>query len=506
VAGISGDPDRQVVPRLREYRASLARKELAPVERVEPEVPAADSINQLLDDWKHDHSVSVASDLVSSAFIVGLDAAAIDAAEFLLKHPSATRSARSIAAIYLKRPDESVLEEIVDVAATPCDDVNGIPPYASRRFQARIHSARSQLVEFPRNPILWTDLARLYTTVGSHAKATRAMESALSLAQNNRFVLRAASRLFLHQDESERAHELLVSSNRLLSDPWILAAEIATAAANKRTSKFVKKARLMLESGRYSAFHLSELASAVGTLEAEAGKTKAGRKLTEYSLLDPTENAVAQADWLVRKTRMNIFVNSRNSNEATAWKASRSQQWVVALNEARLWLDDQPFSSRPASFGSHLAGVLDKHDVAVGFARLGLLSNGDDFNLMNNLAFSLLNQYQLPEAQAIIERLKYLRLTESDTVVLSATTGLMYFRSEQPGMGRCYYREAISLAQRANMQHIAAVALTYLALEETRIGSTFADSLRREALAIAPKNTAPWMGVLVDRLEGLGSN
>ena len=145
----------------------------------------------------------------------------------------------------------------------------------------------------------------------------------------------------------------------------------------------------------------------MGTLEAEAGKSKAGRKLTEYSLLDPTENAVAQADWLVRKTRMNIFVNSRNSNEAAAWKASRSQQWVVALNEARLWLEDQPFSSRPSSIGSHLAGVLDQHDAAIEFARLGLLSNGDDFNLMNNLAFSLLNQGQLHEARSIIERLSF---------------------------------------------------------------------------------------------------
>jgi uncharacterized protein HemY len=476
-----------------------------PVERVGPEAPAADSLSQLLEDWMHEPSVSVASDLVSSAFIIGQDTAAADAAEFVLKHPSATRSARSIAALYLKRPDESLLEEIIDGADIRSIDESGNALFGPRRFQARIHGVRCRLVEFPRNPILWSDLGRLYTTVGAQAKATRAMETALSLAGNNRFVLRAASRLFLHQGDSERAHGLLVSSGALLSDPWILAAEIATAAANKTSSRSIKRARSMLETGRYPPFHLSELASAVGTLEAEAGKARAGRKLIEYSLLEPTENAIAQADWLVRKTRMNISVNAQNSNEAAAWKASRSTQWVVALNEARLWLEDQPFSSRPSSFGSHLAGVLEKHDTAVEFARLGLLSNGDDFGLLNNLAFSLLSQGHISEARTIIERLKSLRSKETDAVVLHATMGLMYFRSEQPETGRRHYQHAVSLAQRNNMQHIASVALAYHAFEETRIRSVHADGLRRDALERAPTNAAPWMAVLVDRLRGLES-
>ena len=55
------------------------------------------------------------------------------------------------------------------------------------------------------------------------------------------------------------------------------------------------------------------------------------------------------------------------------------------------------------------------------------------------------------------------------------------------------------------MPHMAAVALAYLALEETRISSLFADSLRREALEGAPRTPAPWMSVLVDRLQGFGS-
>jgi hypothetical protein len=351
VAGISGDPDRQVVPRLREYRGSLDRNELAPLDRAELDEPGTYSINHLIDAWQENPSVSVAADLVSSAFVLGVETAAVDAAEFLLRHRATTRSARSIAALYLKRPDESMLEEIVDRTTLHNPDVGRITRYGARQFQARIHDLRSQLAEFPRNPILWCDLARLYTTVGSQAKATRAMETALSLAKSNRFVIRAASRLFLHQGDNARAHAILVSSDSLLSDPWILAAEVAIAAANKTTSRFIKRARLMLDWSRYQPFHLSELASALGTLETEAGKSKVGRKLIEFSLRDPTENAVAQADWLVRRTRMNISLNAGKSNEAAAWTASRNQQWVVSLHE------DQPFSSRPAAFGSHLAGV-----------------------------------------------------------------------------------------------------------------------------------------------------
>ena len=99
---------------------------------------------------------------------------------------------------------------------------------------------RGELAEYPRNPLLWSDLSRLYTSVNSKDKATRSMQVALSLARNDRFVLRGASRLFLHQGEKEKAHKLLESAETLKADPWILAAEIATASAYNKTSKYIK--------------------------------------------------------------------------------------------------------------------------------------------------------------------------------------------------------------------------------------------------------------------------
>ena len=156
-----------------------------------------------------------------------------------------------------------------------------------------MHDVRRKLNAYPRNPILWTNLARLYTSLGVQDKATRAMRVALSLAPENRFILRAASRLCLHQGEPEEAHQILLRAPNLTADPWLLAAEIATASARGKTSRLVKTGRNLLESPRHSPFDLSELASALGTLEIMEGNRRAAHRLITVSLGKPTENSIA---------------------------------------------------------------------------------------------------------------------------------------------------------------------------------------------------------------------
>jgi tetratricopeptide (TPR) repeat protein len=148
-----------------------------------------------------------------------------------------------------------------------------------------------------------------------------------------------------------------------------------------------------------------------------------------------------------------------------------------------------------------LAGVLDNHDLAIKFARQGILSNASDFTLYNNLAFSLLNAGKLDAARSIIKHLHTLNKSTVDSIVLVATTGLLYFRLGEKELGRQYYRRAITLARQAKMEKLVILASIYLALEESRINADSAEGFRKEAIKIAARHTDSWVSVLVDRLR-----
>ena len=502
MAIISEDRDRQVVPRLRSSEASSRRGELASLLLGENTSPPQDALAPLIEDWQDLRTVSVASDLVSSAFINGLDDVAVDAAEFVLADQDAPRSARSMAALYLKRdlemPGEPLPAEIYAEDSRFCDPAEAFVP---RLFREQIRLARVRLADYPRNPLLWNDLARLYTTVDSQEKATMASTVAVTLARNNRLVLRGVSRIFLHQGDPHKAHMLLASADVLKFDPWILAAEIATAASMNKSSQFIKIARKMLDSQALNPFHLSELASAVGTLETKAGKVRAGRKLIEFSLKKPSENSIAQASFLSRRMGVSLNADFTGSSEANAWALSKAGQWSDSIKEAIKWQEDQPFSSRPATFGSHMAGMLEQYDRAVQIARLGLLSNGESCVLWNNLAFSLINLGRLQEARVVLQKLQNMNLNTVENVSLLATSGLMHFRSGSPELGRMYYLNAIELAERSKMGALGSVARIYFAMEEINCNSEFAEPARHEALRRSEVLTSYWAPLLVKRLK-----
>jgi hypothetical protein len=80
-------------------------------------------------------------------------------------------------------------------------------------------------------------------------------------------------------------------------DPWLLAAEVAVASVAGRRPMFVRQGRKVLESGRLPALQTAKLASAIATLEMTAGDTRSARRLFRESLVDPTDNSLAQAGW-----------------------------------------------------------------------------------------------------------------------------------------------------------------------------------------------------------------
>lgn len=495
MAGLMDDPDRQVVPLWRNFTQTKALGELASLP-VPAANPFTDSmVAETLADWREQRGLSTAADLVSVAFTLGRFEIARDAAEYVLSQENVPYSAKSVAEYYLSggKP-KGIDHSSAELPPQPTSIVD--------QLREGIRETRKELIFYPRNPMLWNNLARLYTGLGQDEKAKRAITAALSLAPTNRFVLRSAARFYLHEGDRGRAKRLLSDAPNVKSDPWVLASEIAISAAVKKVSSNLKYAKQILDAKKLPPFHLSELASAVGTIESLNGNLKNGRKLIAYSLERPAENSVAQAAWLARNMKFYFpLADVRISHEVNAWSAYQSSNWQEALSESRAWVLDQPFSSRPAVLGSYLASVaLEDFVTAIKFARYGLRSNPDAFTLRNNLAVALAKLGDVAGAISELKLVNPTTLTQTQQIAYMATNGMIEYRSNRLQKGKELYLKAIERARQCSddREHIASI---YLAFEELRAGTSDAESFRARALEASNKLTDPSHLLLVDRLR-----
>ena len=381
------DQERRVVPIWRDSRTAIALGDQSPLRREPQSLVRRHEIEETRQDWLRNKTVGHAADLVASAVSIGEHGMAKDAARFLMD---------------LAEEITPSLERCVKRILNGDKDLD-VPALGKNR-QASIHWCRRRLKAGPRNPLMWLDLARDFSALGQLSKARRALIIGYSLAPRNRLVLRTAARFFLHDDNVARALDVLWRAEQLLVDPWLLAAEIAMADAAGRTSRHVRRGREILHSKQYPDRELSELASALGTLELKAGKVRHSKRLFRSALMDPTDNTIAQVGWVMRMVPELSFdvddVSSRGSYEATAWNRILQGEWAESLEAARKWHADEPFSCRPAILGSWVAGsMIQDYETAIEIAQSGLLANRDDPRLTNNLACSLACSDKLQEAE-----------------------------------------------------------------------------------------------------------
>lgn len=407
------------------------------------------SLQALEQDWQEQRSISFAADLVGSALVVGPSPVAREAASFVLAEGGKASSlVREIAARLLGASDES-------------DYASLVPKEGDVR--AQVQTLREQLRRDPRRTLAWTELARHYASTGSKKRAARAMQAALGLSPENRYVIRAAVRLRIHQDEYREAHDLVLASDAATRDPWLAATELSAAVVAGRRPRLTKIAREMLESRGFLPRAVSELASALGTLELRAGNDRAARKFFIESLTAPNENAIAQGEWASRQLRgLDIPPEQREiSAEARALNFSREGQWSESLRASWEWHWDQPFSSRPTILGSYEASAGRAFKEGVEIARRGLQANPETFFLQNNLVFCQIGNGELAEAKASFERIHRDKLDEkTELPTFLATAGLLAFRTGFAEEGRQLYEQAIRRMRDRKTRTIAQIMLT----------------------------------------------
>ncbi|HEX4187219.1 MAG TPA: hypothetical protein VHY83_04905 [Solirubrobacteraceae bacterium] len=430
--------NRQVIPRWRDLRATVEHGELGnALRRREPTERDASALADRMREFQQHRSLSFAADLINASIVVGPTPETKTAAELVLathdSPPMVKRSARWI----------------LDSSEASAD--SGTPSYADqRRYIAQL---RSGLRNNPRNVIRWAELSRHYANSGYLEKAKNAMRISVNMAPTDRYILRCAVRLWMHLDDPESAVKTLGQAQAVVvGDPWLLASEIAASAAWGRPSRNIKRGRLMVEAARHSPFALSELTSALATIEMDAGAAKQARRLFRTALIDPNENSVAQAEWASSRISLEVDDDQLDrSPEARARHRAETDDIDATLDSTWAWLSDQPFSSEPPTFGSYQASMFGRYEDGARLAREGLRANPRDTLLWNNLAFCEAWVGRLDDAEKALQEIDRARRDahereEAQRVrppTLTATRGLVRFRRGDAMGGRSLYRQAI---------------------------------------------------------------
>jgi len=376
---------------------------------------------------------------------------------------------------------------------------------------AKIKSLRQALTINPFDPYRWVELALQYTILGITEKADRALRTAYGLAREDRYVLRSLTRFKLHTHSPDEALRALVKSERLTSDPWLLATYFATADLAKSKFRFFKEAVRLNASTNISNFNKAELSAQLASLELSAGNERRAKRLFRQSLIDPTENALAQAVWASR--RANIAFDPAKlppprSFEADALKALFSGEWEVAFEQARKWQEDEPFTGKAALLASFLGSVaFDRFEQAESLAELGFQANPDNGLILSNVAFCQASLGKLEEAKATVTKVISLKATDAFTkVAILANQGLIAFREGLLEEGRDRYSEAINSAEREGHLGHALMAQIFLDMEEFRVASPLAGPLYEKVKQAVKNRRDPELILAFERLSSLAKN
>ncbi len=72
-------------------------------------------------------------------------------------------------------------------------------------------------------------------------------------------------------------------------------------------------------------------------------------------------------------------LNAPRAFEALAWEAVHEKDFKKAVNFSKDWLADEPFASKPALFGSHIASAaIGDYLSAAQIAKTALTANPND--------------------------------------------------------------------------------------------------------------------------------
>jgi tetratricopeptide (TPR) repeat protein len=494
------DQTRNVIPRWRDFKTTIQLGDLnTDRTAIKSTFQPLHDLSSLTAEWTQHRSLAFAGDLMGAAVVAENTIAAKEAAEFVLQTTEElSPSLYALAMRVRKGGNESPI------------DIN--PADLSSRFgpgpNTDIAGLRARIIAHPSDAILWMDFGYFYATQGMLRQAERAVRIALNLMPTNRFVLRSAARFFIHAGRIDIAHDLILRAPNYKVDPWLSAAEIAVALSAKRTPRSTYEGMSMIASGRFSVHHLSELHSALGSQEFEAGSVRKARKLFRQSLVQPTDNSLAQAKWMAREINA-LAVNFEVANfeiqrpfEAEAYEAFTQGRWPEAYTSSLNWLADQPFSSRPAQFAAYLATtIFGEYQKGLELSDFGLKANPGNVSLRVNRIYCLALIGHFEDALKELRNVKPSSEEEWVETAVEANYGLIAFLQGNPVQGRQRYESAISIADCLPNKKTKVMALVNWAKQESVLIDSRASRLYQEARELSKEvQHSADLAFILDRL------
>ncbi|MBZ5761414.1 MULTISPECIES: tetratricopeptide repeat protein [Rhizobium] len=396
-----------------------------------------------------------------------------------LDDPRAERAAVSL--IEQDFYDDARLSFVRRVLARGTGDDKNLP---FEEAQIRVEIAtRKRLLELnPRDALRLAESALLYASIGQVSPARSLLKKALILRPDDRYVLRASTRFFMHMGKPDEAQNILMKSPLTLSDPWLRSALFAVQAAFGCDPTGWRKAKFILGDANFSSRDLSELAVQMGSMEYDAGSRKQAIRMLRQGSLSPTENAIAQIGWVARhKTdfkNAEVTVDVSLSHEASAYMAYENSDWENAIFECSAWRKVEPFSVRPAILATFIGCVsMEALEGAAMIGAYGLLANPKNKTLLNNQAAVKALQGKFDDARQLISRAHAAQGDSEDEIILLATDGLIDFREGHHSSGVERYLAAIDNAIDAKNHSLAFRAVCYFTREIARLDSEQGASL-----------------------------
>jgi len=471
--------DRQVIPNFRSFEKTTELGELDSVVTKSKNLKHSPNVSDFKNDWDENRSIPYAADLLSAVFTNNIEPDLIirDAADFILNNQEiSTLSQIEIARRILGLNDSLNNKKSMKISQF-IEKNNLLLTYN------KIKEIKSSILKFNKNPIDYVELARLYSEIGEIEKAIQNLRIALFISPNNRYVIRSFVRLLFNREDFEQAHDILRKNERTLYDPWLMSAEIALATTRGRSSRFIKQGIEIISSNKYNPKNFTELASSIGTVELLNGNNKKSKQFFNSALKSPNDNSLAQAEWASEKNP-NIIVNQSDYNvsynyEALALDCFQKSNWAEAVKLAEDWFVDMPFSKSPALFGSHTAiAYLDDNKQAALFCKAGLITNPNDPQIMNNLAYSLANIGEIKEAEENIDKvLNNHAIGNTTKLCANATLGLINYKKGNLELGRKLYLKTIEEAIIIKNFEYQSLALINYVKEEILINNPLSESM-----------------------------
>lgn len=336
-----------VVPKWLEYPKAIKKGELVVPRKTSFEINKAtkESIQNDLLEFKTDPTVEMACRLMGAGIVIGDEQLSRDMAAFLSKKGGVDSLSIKLADKILNFDGDIALVSEVDV---------------------RISYLRKWLSEYPKSAIAWIELSRALTIKGQDEKAKRAAKIALQLAPYNRYIVRCAVRLFLHTSDFDMAWHYIKRASEHHFDPWIKATEVNVALISEQKTPDINKFIPQNLSGD-QLFHYSELLESAGYLELNSGNNKKAKKQLRLAWTKPSENVITHAEWLLRNKipwmKETTVLEFDRSLEAKTWINYIDFKLNEALDAAREWELEEPYSKFPFVVGSSIACSADKPEI-----------------------------------------------------------------------------------------------------------------------------------------------